>query len=272
MVVVVVLAIIAGISVLGYNAQIKAAHDSKSSVNLLSLADALDKYYSTNGNYPVTCGHSGHAVLDCDNVDDTYAGMTASPKITSGMTTSQLQAILPDLDDKFTHPSNPDESPLNRTVANIIQADSYFLLSMDMVPGANSGDDGGGGGIITPPPSDCGRGDIFCTGPIDTNSNNVQLANYDQQVLGEATAVTDSSVAFADPSGSGSFQCNFQLTGKNPNGTEDVRPHQYVLGYVNEESSSWNFFIQGRRADLNVVNWNSASNSKCQAETIGALK
>lgn len=223
MVIVVVIAIIAGISVMGYNVQIKSAHDSKSSVNLLSLADALDKYYSTNGNYPVTCGHSGHAVLDCDNVDDTYAGMTASPKITSGMTTSQLQAILPDLDDKFTHPSNPDESPLNRTVANIIQANSYFLLSMDMVPG-------------------------------------------------EATAVTDSSVAFADPSGSGSFQCNFQLTGKNPNGTEDVRPHQYVLGYVNEESSSWNFFIQGRRADLNVVNWNSASNSKCQAETIGALK
>lgn len=278
MVVIAVLAIIASMAVMGYNAQIKAAHDSKSSVNMLSLVDALDNYYSESGSYPVTCGHSSHAVLGCSQIDSTYTGMTTPPKITAGMTSSQLQAILPGLDEKFTHPRNPDQSPLNRTVSNIIQADSYFLLSMDMVPGGVVEEDGGGGGgvIINPPPGskdpECPPMSVCIPGPIDTNSGHVQLAQADQSILGVTTTVTASSVRFANPSGSGNFQCNFQLTGKTPSGSQAIQPHQYVVGYVNEETGKWMFYVQDSRPDLNVVNWNTSSTTNCRAESLSALK
>lgn len=268
MVVIAVLAIIASMAVMGYNAQIKAAHDSKSSVNMLSLVDALDNYYSESGSYPVTCGHSSHSVLDCSQVDSTYTGMTAPPKITAGMTSSQLQAILPGLDEKFTHPRNPDQSPLNRTVSNIIQADSYFLLSMDMVPGGEVAPE-------TPPPtfpSPIDPKDPGIPGPIDTNSGHIQLAQTDQSVLGVSTTVTASSVQFANPSGSGNFQCNFQLTGKTPSGVQAIQPHQYVVGYANEETGKWMFYVQDSRPDLNVLNWNTSNSPSCKSESLSALK
>lgn len=285
-VVIVVISIIASIAIVGYNSQLRAAHDSKSSVNLLALSDALDSYYTESGSYPVTCGHSASSVLDCSQVDNAYAGMTAPPKIAPGITTSQLKSILPKLGDKFTHPRNPDESPLNHTVANIIQTDSYFLLSMDLVPGGEvtpddgggggggddgGGDDGGGGIIITPPGGGCG-GISICPPGETSQGDHVQLASIGSAVLGVSTTVTASSVSFANPQGGSNIKCDFQLTGQTINGTQAIQPHQYVLGYVNEETNTWKFYIQDPRPDLNVLNWNTGANASCQAESIGTLK
>lgn len=139
MVVVVVLVIIASISVVGYSAQQKMTRDNALETSGAQLAAALDSYYEENGNYPVTCDIGTNATLACSNLTNTYTGsMVQPPTITASTTTSALRNILRQLPEKFSHAKNNATTVINQQASGAIKTDSYFLLSMDMVPGADT--------------------------------------------------------------------------------------------------------------------------------------
>lgn len=270
MVVVIVISIIASIVVLAYDSQIKQARDNKSKVSLVNLTEALDEYYWETGSHPIACGHSSSPALGCNFAANMYAGATGIhlsklvlPDLIKPTTTSaQLASILPALGDSFRHPLNSEGNPINRTASNVVQPDSFFLLSTDLIhfqAGLDYGCDKLDYGCIPPG----GGGDI-------TQSNQSQLAANDQSVLG-AISEPVVSIRFAKPDGS-EFSCNVRLTMTNPKGIVQRRSHQYALGYFSEEESIWKFFVQSPRDDLNNIDWNTTGTTACNAQDIGKLK
>lgn len=268
MVVIVVISIIAGIAVVGFATQQKIARDNNVQTGAIQLAAALDGYYSDNGNYPVTCGIGSSSLLACSSLGNTYtAPITAPPSITPSTTVAQLQEIMPKIDVEFSHPKSSDDTVINQQVSGAISTKSYFLLSMDMVPGGTS--------VSLPPPEDPCPPFTICLPDVTTNGSNLALlaskTNSDIHVLAANTEPANGSVVFQNPTG-GTFSCGFTLTGKNPAGSEDRRPHQYVIGVFGEADNAWEFYISPQAADKNVLNWNTATEPRCEADDVGKLK
>ena len=282
-IVVVILSIIAGISVVAFNTQQRVARDNNLETTAAQLATAMDRYYEENGSYPVTCNIGSHPTLSCGSLGDTYkTGTTQPPTITASTTTAQLKTILPALTEEISHPKNTSQTIINQQSSGAIKRDSYFLLSMDMVPGADAF-------IITPidptpiDPKDpspcvpsifapCADSDPKTTTSTSGQSSSTLLANTtsDIKVLAANTTPEEATVTFQ--SGSGNFTCSFDLTGRNQANQEDTRPHQYIVGFFTEEQNAWQFYISPQTPDQNVLNWNKTSDARCNTKPVGELK
>lgn len=270
MVVVIIISLIAGIIAVAYNQQLEIARDNKSEVTLANLSTALDSYYDSTGSYPITCDQSDDQVLGCSYITNMYntangsgstIGYTLPAMIKPTTTSAEIADILPSLKDLLIHPANPNGVPINRLVDGVVQPDSFFVLSTDLMPFQDGLDYG------------CDELDIGCIpggiGPVVYSGRALLATNNDQSVLGSTVAT--GSIGFEERDGS-KFPCSFQLLDTNINDVAGRRPHQYVLGYFSEDEFTWKFFVQSSRADLNKTVWNTLNQSSCDAQDISALK
>lgn len=136
LVVISVITIISSIAVVAFVGQQRQARDTKRATDLVSITEVFDRYYATNGSYPLTCGVSAHVHLACGGatinaVYDTFQPFTITPTTTR----SALIAGLPQIPDSLGNPrAASSDPPINHTVSNSIVTSTYFVFSPDLLP------------------------------------------------------------------------------------------------------------------------------------------
>lgn len=138
LIVCVVLAIVASITIFAYTGQQKLSRDDKRINDIKALAHELDNYYDKNGNYPLSCGHTVPASSTCATMSSNYSTAYGSPIPSqigdNNMTRDQIKAILPGIGNSFGDPFESTAYPINQHVtisANQIRKTSYAFISPD---------------------------------------------------------------------------------------------------------------------------------------------
>ena len=114
-VVIVVIGILASIVLLSYNRVQAEARDTKRKTDIELLANELEKYYLTNGEYPTGCSfYSSSAATSCPLTGPNGSALSHSGlAFYSDTVNTTLLSNLPGLSAKFGDPSYADNTPFN---------------------------------------------------------------------------------------------------------------------------------------------------------------
>ena len=141
LVVLVVMAILISMSVFLYNQQQAESRNSRRILDAITLSTELDAYYQRNGNFPVTCGlptSNMVSLRSCTGSNSASEFYTSSsmtnPDLLPADSSIALQETLPGISPQLRDPSADSAAPqINNLVGDQVSADSYFLLSPDMI-------------------------------------------------------------------------------------------------------------------------------------------
>lgn len=105
-----VIAILAAISVVGYSLIQRQSNDSKRQSDITAFQHQLEKFYEDNGEYPPGCITTNPCRI-VDPADDSVFN-TTSQQINTSMTLAQLRSLFPGLDESFGDPLNRNNPPI----------------------------------------------------------------------------------------------------------------------------------------------------------------